>query len=108
MRYGGYTAGAPAPVVPLKHAYGFGVSQSGVKDGLLTHSLPPEFWPKIFYMNSEYEYYGRAASLIHINMDGKSDAKLAANTRIYFFAGGQHSPAAFPPMRQATQNLPNP
>ncbi len=82
--------------------------QTGLKDGLLTHSLPREFWPKIFYMNSEYEYYGRAASLIHISLDGKSDAPLAPDTRIYMFSGGQHGPAAFPPARRGTQNLPNP
>jgi hypothetical protein len=181
LRFGGFVAGAPAPTAQLKHAYGFGVSQSGrflrtmmyygfnrdergrkvfegllvdvagggrggfnmrfaqpsrdsnpfyntltpvdifpftdleqtdpqtgMKDGLLTHALPSEFWPKIFYMNSEYEYYGRAASLIHINLDGKSDAALAPNTRIYLMAGGQHGPAQFPPARRATQNLPNP
>jgi hypothetical protein len=181
LRYGGFAAGAPAPTAPLKHAYGFGVSQSGrflrtllyygfnrdergrklfegllvdvagggrggfnmrfaqpsrdsnpfvntltpvdifpftdleqtdpqtgMKDGLLTHALPPEFWPKIFYMNSEYEYYGRAASLIHITLDGKGDAALAPNTRIYLMAGGQHGPAQFPPVRRNTQNLPNP
>jgi hypothetical protein len=82
--------------------------QTGMKDGLLTHALPEAFWPKIFYMNSEYEYYGRAASLIHITLDGKADAKIAPNTRIYLFAGGQHGPAAFPPVRRNTQNLPNP
>ncbi len=181
LRYGGFVAGAPAPNVTLKRAYGFGVSQSGrflrtmlyfgfnrddrgrkvfdglladvagggrggfnmrfaqpsrdsnpfqntltpvdifpftdleqtdpqtgAKDGLLTHSLPPEFWPKIFYMNSEYEYYGRAASLVHITLDGTGDAKLAPSTRIYMFSGGQHGPAQFPPARRATQNLPNP
>jgi hypothetical protein len=82
--------------------------ETGMKDGLLTHALPKEFWPKIFYMNSEYEYYGRAASLIHISLDGKSDAPIAANTRIYMFAGGQHGPAQFPPTKRDSQNLANP
>ena len=82
--------------------------ETGMKDGLLTHALPKQFWPKIFYMNSEYEYYGRAASLIHITLDGRADAPLAANTRIYMFAGGQHGPAQFPPPRRGTQNLTNP
>ncbi len=82
--------------------------QTNQKDGLLTHGMPREFWPKIFYMNSEYEYYGRAASLIHISLDGKNDVPPAPNTRIYMFAGGQHGPAPFPPVRRATQNLPNP
>jgi hypothetical protein len=82
--------------------------QTGMKDGLLTRSLPVEFWPKIFYMNSEYEYYGRAASLIHTTLDGTADAKLPPTTRIYMFAGGQHGPAQFPPVQRGTQNLPNP
>ena len=82
--------------------------ETGMKDGLLTHALPKEFWPKIFYMNSEYEYYGRAASLIHITLDGKADAPIAGNTRIYMFAGGQHGPAQFPPPKRGTQNLSNP
>src|SRR5258708_4742672 len=29
LRFGGFVAGAPAPMTPAKHAYGFGVSQSG-------------------------------------------------------------------------------
>ncbi len=82
--------------------------ETGMKDGLLTHALPKEFWPKIFYMNSEYEYYGRAASLIHITLDGKADAPIADNTRIYMFSGGQHRPAQFPPPKRGTQNLANP
>jgi hypothetical protein len=81
---------------------------TGQKDGLLTHSLPREFWPKIFYMNSEYEYYGRAASLVTITLDGKADAALAPSSRVYMFAGGQHGPANFPPVKRGTQNLPNP
>lgn len=81
--------------------------RTGTKDGLLTHALPREFWPKIFYMNSEYEYYGRAASLVHMTPDGKADAALAPGTRVYMFAGGQHGPARFHPVKGNTQNLPN-
>ncbi len=80
-------------------------SQTGEKDGLLMR-VKPEFTPKIFYTNSSYEYWGRAASLIHTTLDGKSDAALADGTRIYMFAGGQHGPAAFPPRRSIGQ-LPN-
>ena len=32
-------------------------------------------------MNSEYEYYGRAASLIHITLDGSGDVKLPRHAR---------------------------
>jgi hypothetical protein len=81
---------------------------TNAKGGLLTHSGDTKFWPRIFYTNSSYEYYGRDAALIHITADGKQDAPLAANTRVYFFAGGQHGPAAFPPPRNNTQNASNP
>jgi hypothetical protein len=81
---------------------------TGMKDGLLTHALKPEFQPRIFYTNSSYEYYGRDASLIHITPDGKGDAALAGQTRVYMFAGGQHGAAAFPPRLNHTQNATNP
>jgi len=81
--------------------------QTGEKDGLLLR-VKPEFTPRIFYTNSSYEYWGRAASLIHTALDGRTDAPLAENTRIYMFAGGQHGPAGFPPSRSIGQQLNNP
>lgn len=80
---------------------------TGEKDGLLRR-LTPELTPKIFYTNSSYEYWGRAASLIHTTIDGRTDAPLPDNTRIYVFAGGQHGPAAFPARRTIGQQLNNP
>ena len=63
---------------------------------------------KIFYTNGSYEYWGRAASLIHTSSDGKLDAPLAENTRIYFIAGSQHGPQKFPPaVVKAGTNLAN-
>ncbi len=67
---------------------------TGESAGLLPD---PAHAPKIFYTNGSYEYWGRAASLIHTSLDGKSDAPLAPNTRIYFVAGSQHGPQKFPP-----------
>jgi hypothetical protein len=81
---------------------------TGLRDGLLTHALAAEFRPKIFYTNSSYEYYGRDAGLIHVTPDGKADAPLAPNTRVYMFSGGQHGAAAFPPRVNGTQNASNP
>ncbi len=49
--------------------------------------------------NTSYEYWGRAASLIHISPDGLSDAKLGENVRVYFLAGLQHFSAPFPPQK---------
>jgi Alpha/beta hydrolase domain len=79
---------------------------TGERDGLLTH-VKAQPLPKIFYTFSSYEYRGRAASLIHTTLDGK-DARMADNVRIYFFAGGQHGPAPFPPPLSGTQNRTSP
>jgi hypothetical protein len=81
---------------------------TGKKDGLLTHALAPELRPKIFYLNSSHEYYGRSLALLHTSADGRADAPLAPDSRYYFFAGGQHAVAAFPPKRGGTQYLPSP
>ncbi len=69
---------------------------TGKTDGLLTH-LRPEVLPKIFYTNSSTEYWGggRAAALTHTTLDGRSDAQVPANVRIYLFAGTQHVPGGF-------------
>jgi len=82
--------------------------ETGVTDGLLTHATPPELLPKVFYTNSEYEYWGRAASLIHTTIDGTADAPLPDNTRIYLLSAGQHGPAAFPPTQTIGQQRNNP
>jgi hypothetical protein len=82
--------------------------ETGVTDGLLTHAGSPELLPKIFYTNSEYEYWGRAASLIHTTVDGSSDAPLMDNVRIYLLAAGQHGPGAFPPTQTIGQQRNNP
>lgn len=81
--------------------------ESGVTDGLLSR-VKPAFMPRIFYTNSSYEYWGRAASLIHTTIDGRADAPLASNTRVYMFSGGQHGPSGFPPSRSIGQQLNNP
>jgi alpha/beta hydrolase family protein len=82
--------------------------ETGATDGLLTHAGMPELLPKIFYTNSEYEYWGRAASLIHTTVDGRADAPLMDNVRIYLLAAGQHGPAAFPPVQTIGQQRNNP
>ena len=82
--------------------------QTGATDGLLTHAGSPELLPKVFYTNSEYEYWGRAASLIHTTIDGAADAPLMDNVRIYLLAAGQHGPGAFPPTQTIGQQRNNP
>ena len=81
--------------------------ETDMRDGLLA-GIQPGHMPKVFYTNSSYEYWGRAASLIHTRLDGEADAPLLDNVRIYSFAGGQHGPGRFPPQRNIGQQLSNP
>ncbi|MBZ5506448.1 MAG: hypothetical protein LAO78_13395 [Acidobacteriia bacterium] len=74
------------------------------KAGLLDASNKSHTVPKIFYTNTSYEYWGRAASLIHTTADGKKEAPLATNTRVYFLAGLQHFTGAFPPEKSVQSN----
>ncbi len=82
--------------------------ETGVVDGLLTHSGKPQLQPKVFYTNSSYEYWGRAASLFHTTVDGQKDMPLPANVRGYLLAAGQHGVAGFPPSRTIGQQMNNP
>ena len=82
-------------------------TDEGITEGLLSRARKDGVVPKIFYTNGSYEYWGRAASLIHISPDGKKDVAPAPDTRIYYLAGTQHGPNA-QPVKTVTQNLPNP
>jgi hypothetical protein len=82
---------------------------SGKTDGLMMH-LTPEQRPKIFYTNSSGEYWGggRAAALTHTTLDGRADATLPENVRIYLFSGTQHVPGGYLASQGAGQQKPNP
>lgn len=71
--------------------------ETGLTDGLLPHALAPGYWPKIFYTNTGYEYWGRAAALIHTTPDGRTDVDPWPNERIYHLSSAQHFPIDFPP-----------
>lgn len=72
---------------------------TGLTDGILMRAATDGVSPRVFYTNAAYEYYGRAASLIHTTLDGAADAPLSPSTRIYVMAGGNHGPGAVPPTR---------
>ncbi|HXA84965.1 MAG TPA: alpha/beta hydrolase domain-containing protein, partial [Candidatus Dormibacteraeota bacterium] len=74
------------------------------KGGVLDAATKSKTVPKIFYTNTSYEYWGRAASLIHTSADGKTDAPPAASTRIYFLAGLEHFTVPFPPENRVGGN----
>ena len=61
--------------------------ETGATDGLFAHE--PHL-PKIFFTNTGYEYWGRAASLLHTTLAADADVDPAPNERIYHLAGAQH------------------
>lgn len=71
--------------------------ETGAKDGLFAHLDNGDSRPKIFYTNTGYEYWGRAASLTHTTIDGTRDIAPYPDERIYHLASGQHFVGRFPP-----------
>jgi len=69
------------------------------KGGLLDRATADNVVPKIFFSNTSYEYWGRAAALIHTSPDGKQDAPISPSVRIYHFTGLQHFSGSFPPAK---------
>ncbi len=81
---------------------------TGLEDGLFARTSGEDL-PKVIYTNTGYEYWGRAASLIHTSIDGRQDLEPMVNERIYHLAGGQHFVGVFPPpepSRMAEGGLP--
>ena len=72
---------------------------SGRSEGLLDRAIADGVAPKVFYTNTSYEYWSRAASLVHTTPDGRADAPVQANARVYFYTGLQHFSGPFPPER---------
>jgi hypothetical protein len=79
--------------------------ETGKSDGLFAHQHHPVHLPKVFYTNTGYEYWGRAASLIHTSVDGRADVDPLPNERVYHLASGQHFVGRFPP--GPMEGLPN-
>jgi hypothetical protein len=72
---------------------------TGEKAGLLDRAQAGKVAPKIFFSNTSYEYWGRVASLISTTADGKRDAAISPNVRIYHYTGLQHFSGPFPPAK---------
>jgi hypothetical protein len=70
---------------------------TGEKGGLLDRAVADKVVPKIFLSNTSYEYWGRAAALIHTTAGGKQDAQISDSVRIYHYTGLQHFSGPFPP-----------
>jgi hypothetical protein len=72
---------------------------TGQTGGLLDLATQEKVVPKMFFSCTSYEYWGRAAALIHISADGKHDAAISNDVRIYHFTGLQHFSGPFPPQK---------
>jgi hypothetical protein len=72
---------------------------TGQTAGLLDRAVADKVVPKIFFSNTSYEYWGRAAALISVSADGKHDATISESVRIYHFAGLQHYTGPWPPAK---------
>jgi hypothetical protein len=70
---------------------------TGESGGLLDLATRENVVPKIFFSNTSYEYWGRAAALIHTSPDGKRDVPASEHVRIYHLTGLQHFSGPFPP-----------
>ncbi len=72
---------------------------TGETAGLLDRAKAEHVLPKIFLSNTSYEYWGRAAALIHVTADGTRDVAISPNVRVYHFTGLQHFSVPFPPVK---------
>ena len=81
---------------------------TGRQDALLARARAANVAPKLFLTNNSYEYWGRVAALVHITADGKRDAALSPDTRLYFTSGVQHSPHSLPMAKSGTRYYVNP
>ena len=78
---------------------------TGGKASLLDRARAENVVPKIFFSHTSYEYWGRAASLIHTTADGKSDMPISDQVRIYMYTGLQHTVGPFPPEKGTADML---
>lgn len=82
---------------------------TGRTEGLLDRATADKVVPKIFYVNTAYEYWSRGGSLIHTTPDGRTDVAPPPTSRIYFITGTGHVDGPFPPERaaggQSLQNM---
>ncbi|HSE92696.1 MAG TPA: alpha/beta hydrolase domain-containing protein [Methylomirabilota bacterium] len=53
--------------------------------------------PRILTINTAAEYWRGDGSLVHTDVEGKTDLEPPVEARVYLFAGAQHTPGALPP-----------
>jgi hypothetical protein len=71
--------------------------ETGETAGLLDRPLASGTAPRLFHVVTSYEYWNRAASLMHTDPSGARDVALPDTSRIYLVASAQHGPGTLPP-----------
>jgi len=64
---------------------------TGEQGDALAASRKSGYLPKLFYINSSTDYWTRAASLLHTDVQGTEDAAIDPDVRIYAIAGRAHT-----------------
>lgn len=70
---------------------------TGERGALLARVQTRGSMPKIVTINTSAEYWRGDASLVHTDVEGRADVEPLPGTRVYLFAGTQHTPGALPP-----------
>ena len=72
---------------------------TGRTAGLYDRNENPDHLPKVFHVNTGWEYWARGNSLLHTSIDGRRDSPEAPHERHYYFSCTQHSVemTPFPP-----------
>jgi len=71
--------------------------ETGITDGLLARATRTNTIPKFFHVLTDSEYFNRAGSLVHTDVNGTRDVPPPATSRIYFIASAPHIVGTFPP-----------
>lgn len=69
---------------------------AGRADGVQRRAVTRGVVPKVIYTNSSFEYWGSQAALVHTALDGKTDAPVPDNVRVYHLTGTQHGGQPLP------------
>ncbi len=83
-------------------------------DNILGRYAKGNVHPKVMHTQTSAEYWHRSGSLMHTTPDGKADAEVPADVRIYALGGFQHGagngriPSPGTPAKGITENPPNP
>jgi hypothetical protein len=64
---------------------------TGEKGDAFSRARKSGVLPKMMFINSSTDYWTRAASLLHTDVEGKHDIEIDSNVRIYAIAGRAHT-----------------